>query len=132
MKALLSFEPGGPVTLRLEEVPIPQPRRAELLVRVRACAINFPDVLIIEDKYQLRPERPFAPGGEIAGEVVGVGEGVGGWATGDRLIAVLGFGGLAEQAVVPAERAISLPKERSFEEGSALLMTYATAIHALI
>jgi NADPH:quinone reductase-like Zn-dependent oxidoreductase len=132
VKALLSHETGGPETLTLTDLPEPVPGPKELLVRVRACAINYPDVLIIEDKYQLRPERPFAPGGEIAGEVIGVGEGVGGWATGDRLIAVLGFGGLSEQVVVPAERAISLPKERSFEEGSALLMTYATAIHALI
>ena len=132
MKALLSHETGGPETLTLTDLPEPVPGPKELLVRVRACAINYPDVLIIEDKYQLRPERPFAPGGEIAGEVIGVGEGVGGWAAGDRLIAVLGFGGLSEQVVVPAERAISLPKERSFEEGSALLMTYATAIHALI
>ena len=132
MKALLSHETGGPETLTLTDLPEPVPGPGELLVRVRACAINYPDVLIIEDKYQLRPERPFAPGGEIAGEVIGVGEGVGGWAAGDRLIAVLGFGGLSEQVVVPAERAISLPKERSFEEGSALLMTYATAIHALI
>jgi NADPH:quinone reductase-like Zn-dependent oxidoreductase len=99
---------------------------------VRACSINFPDVLIIEDKYQLKPLRPFAPGGEIAGEVLAVGEGVSGWKTAGRLIAALGFGGLAEQVIVPADRAIPLPAERSFEEGSALLMTYATAIHALV
>lgn len=132
MRALLSVRPGGPEALRIENVPEPAPGAGDLLVRVRACAINFPDVLIIGDKYQLKPERPFAPGGEIAGEVIGVGEGVTGWATGDRLIAALGFGGLAEQVVVPAERAIRLPAERSFEEGSALLMTYATAIHALV
>src|SRR5690242_12427328 len=132
MRALLSLQPGGPETLSLEEVPVPQPRRGELVVRVRACAINFPDVLIIEDKYQLKPQRPFAPGGEIAGEVIAAGEGVSGWSGGDRVIAALGFGGLAEQVLVPADRAIPLPPERSFEEGSALLMTYATAIHALI
>jgi NADPH:quinone reductase-like Zn-dependent oxidoreductase len=132
MKALLSHEPGGAETLSLEEVPAPTPGPAELLVRVRGCAINFPDVLIIEDKYQLKPERPFAPGGEIAGEVIGAGKSVSGWAAGDRLIAALGFGGLAEQVVVPAARAVRLPAERSFEEGSALLMTYATAIHALV
>ena len=132
MKALLSVEPGGPETLRLEDVPAPAPASGELLVRVRACSINFPDVLIIEDKYQLKPARPFAPGGEIAGEVIEAGEGVSGWKAGDRLIAALGFGGLAEQIVVPADRAIPLPAGRSFEEGSALLMTYATAIHALI
>jgi NADPH2:quinone reductase len=132
VKALLSIEPGGPETLRIDDVPEPRSGSGELLVRVRACAINFPDVLIIEDKYQLRPARPFAPGGEIAGEVLAVGEGVRGWSPGDRLIAALGFGGLAEQVIVPAERAILLPAERSFEEGSALLMTYATAIHALV
>jgi NADPH:quinone reductase len=132
VKALVSHEPGGPETLRLDEVPEPTAGPGEILVRVRACAINFPDVLIIEDKYQLKPQRPFAPGGEIAGEVLAAGEGVTGWNRGDRLIAALGFGGLAEQVVVPADRAIRLPAERSFEQGSALLMTYATAIHALV
>jgi len=132
VKALLSHEPGGPETLRLEEIPAPVAAPGELLVRVRACAINFPDVLIIEDKYQLKPQRPFAPGGEIAGEVLAMGEGVSGWSIGARLIAALGFGGLAEQVIVPADRAIPLPAERSFEEGSALLMTYATVIHALV
>jgi NADPH:quinone reductase len=132
MKALLSHQSGGPETLRLDEVPEPTPGNGELLVRVRACAINFPDVLLIEDKYQLKPPRPFAPGGEIAGEVIVGGEGVSGWSSGDRLIAALGFGGLVEQVAIPAERAIPLPPERSFEEGSALLMTYATAIHALV
>ena len=132
MKALLSHEPGGPETLRLEEVAEPVAGPGELLVRVRACSMNFPDVLIIEDKYQLKPQRPFAPGGEIAGEVIATGEDVSGWQPGDRIIAALGFGGLAEQVIVPASRAIPLPAERSFEDGSALLMTYATAIHALV
>jgi len=132
VKALLSHEPGGPETLRLEEVADPMAGPGELLVRVRACSMNFPDVLIIEDKYQLKPQRPFAPGGEIAGEVIATGEDVSGWQPGDRIIAALGFGGLAEQVIVPASRAIPLPAERSFEDGSALLMTYATAIHALV
>ena len=132
MKALLSHEPGGPETLRLDEVADPTAGPGELLVRVRACSMNFPDVLIIEDRYQLKPQRPFAPGGEIAGEVLAAGEGVSGWNPGDRLIAALGFGGLAERVIVPANRAMPLPAERSFEEGSALLMTYATAIHALV
>ncbi|HEX6660647.1 MAG TPA: NADPH:quinone oxidoreductase family protein [Sphingomicrobium sp.] len=132
MKALLSHAPGGPETLRLGELPEPMPGSGELLVRVRACAINYPDVLIIEDKYQLKPPRPFAPGSEIAGEIEAVGESVSGWSMGDRIIAATGFGGLVEKAVIPAARAIALPPERSFEEGSALLLTYATAIHALV
>ncbi len=132
MKALLSHEPGGPDTLRLDELPDPQVIPGGLLVRVRAAAINFPDVLIIEDKYQLKPARPFAPGGEIAGEIEAIGEGVEGWKVGDRVIAVTGFGGLAEKIVVPARAAFRLPEERSFEEGAALLLTYATSIHALL
>lgn len=131
MKALLSHEPGGPETLRLTDVPDPVAGPGELLVRVRAAAINYPDVLIIEDKYQFRPMRPFAPGGEIAGEVEAIGEGVTGWKSGDRLIAVPGHGGLAEKIIIPAKTAIPLPIERSFTDGAALLLTYATSIHAL-
>jgi NADPH:quinone reductase-like Zn-dependent oxidoreductase len=132
VKALLSREVGGPDTLQLTELPELQPGPGELLVRVHACAINYPDVLIIEDRYQLKPTRPFAPGSEIAGEVVRVGDSVREWGVGDRLIAATGFGGLAEQACIPASRAIRLPAERNFVEGSALLLTYATAIHALV
>lgn len=132
MRALLSREPGGPETLQVEEVVEPRPGPRELLVRVRACSINYPDVLIIEDRYQLKPPRPFAPGSEIAGEVVAVGEGVQGWSAGDRLIAATGYGGLSEKVTIPSDRAVTLPPERSFVEGSALLLTYATAIHALV
>jgi NADPH:quinone reductase-like Zn-dependent oxidoreductase len=132
VKALLSTSPGGPETLELSEIPVPEAGPGQLLVRVKACAINYPDVLIIEDKYQFKPQRPFAPGGEIAGVVEAVGEGVSGWAAGDRLIAMLGHGGLAEMVVVPAATALPLPPERGFEEGSALILTYATSIHALL
>jgi NADPH:quinone reductase-like Zn-dependent oxidoreductase len=131
MKALLSHEPGGPDTLRLTEMPDPVAGPGELLVRVRAAAVNYPDVLIIEDKYQFKPPRPFAPGGEIAGEVLGVGEGVEGWKAGDRIVAVTGWGGMAEKIVIPAKSAIPLPAERGFNDGAALLLTYATSIHAL-
>jgi NADPH:quinone reductase-like Zn-dependent oxidoreductase len=131
MRALLSHQPGGPETLQLTDLPEPSAGPGQLLVRVRAAAINYPDVLIIEDKYQMRPPRPFAPGGEIAGEVLSVGEGVTGWAQGDRLIAVPGFGGLAEQIVISATSAFRLPESRSFTDGAALLLTYGTSIHAL-
>ena len=112
MKALLSTAPGGPETLKLAEVADPVPGPGQLLVRVKACAINYPDVLIIEDKYQFRPERPFAPGGEIAGIVEPAGEGVTGWAKGDRLIAMLGHGGLAEKVLVAGgDGAAACPKD---------------------
>jgi NADPH:quinone reductase-like Zn-dependent oxidoreductase len=132
VKALLSHEPGGPDTLRLAELDDPRPGPGQLLVRVRACAINYPDVLIIEDKYQFKPPRPFAPGGEIAGVVEAVGEGVSGWSEGARVIAMIGHGGLAEKVLVGAATAHRLPDGRSFEEGSALILTYATSIHALL
>ncbi len=132
MRALLSRQPGGPETLELADLPDPVPGNGQLLVKVKACAINYPDVLIIEDKYQFKPPRPFAPGGEIAGVVEAVGEGVVGWSAGDRMIAMLGHGGLAEKVLVPAAMALQLPPGRSFEEGSALILTYATSIHALL
>ena len=132
MRALRSHAVGGPETLQLDDLPDPKAGSGELLVRVRAAAINFPDTLIIEDKYQLKPPRPFAPGGEVAGEVEAVGEGVSGWAVGDRLVAVPGFGGLSEKIVINARTAFRLPEERSFVEGAALLLTYATSIHALL
>src|ERR1051325_11675203 len=132
MKALLSTEPGGPETLVLTELPDPQAGPGQLLVRVRACAINYPDVLIIEDKYQFKPPRPFAPGGEIAGVIEAVGEGVTGWEVGDRVVAVTGHGGLVEKLAIEAVRLFRLPEGRSFAEGAALLLTYATTIHALL
>ncbi|HEV2080267.1 MAG TPA: NADPH:quinone oxidoreductase family protein [Allosphingosinicella sp.] len=132
MRALLSREPGGPETLELSELPGPVAAKGQLLVSVKACAINYPDVLIIEDKYQFRPQRPFAPGGEIAGVVEALGEGVQGWSVGDGVISMLGHGGLAEKVLVDAQMALPLPPGRSFEEGSALILTYATSIHALL
>lgn len=132
MKTLLSRVPGGPDTLELHESRDPVPGKGQLLVRVKACAINYPDVLIIEDRYQFKPPRPFAPGSEISWIVEQVGELAGGWSVGDRVIAMIGHGGLAEKVVVDARMALPLPPERSFEEGSALILTYATSIHALL
>ncbi len=131
MKALLSIAPGGPDALKVTELPDPVPGSGELLVRVKAAAVNYPDVLIIEDRYQFKPPRPFAPGGEIAGVVEAVGEGSGDWKVGDRLIAVPGWGGMSEKIVIQAKTAIPLPEERSFTDGAALMLTYATSIHAL-
>src|SRR6478752_2426724 len=130
MKALLSKAPGGPETLILEDMPDPVAGKGQVVVAVKACAVNYPDVLIIEDKYQLKPPRPFAPGSEIAGVVESIGEGVTGWAVGDRVIAVTGHGGMAEKMAIEAMRLFRLPEGRSFEDGAALLLTYATTIHA--
>lgn len=132
MKTLLSTAPGGPETLVLTEVPDPMPGPGELLVAVKACSINYPDMLMIEDRYQLKIARPFAPGAEIAGVVEAVGDGVTNWKVGDRVLAMIISGGLAEKVVVPTDAAFRLPDGRSFAEGAALLLTYATTIHALL
>ncbi|WP_179187963.1 NADPH:quinone oxidoreductase family protein [Sphingomonas sp. IBVSS2] len=132
MKALLSKQPGGPDTLIQEDLPDPVAGRGQVVVAVKACAINYPDFLIIEDKYQFKPPRPFAPGGEIAGVIESVGDGVTDWAVGDRVIAVTGHGGLSSKLAIEAVRLFRLPEGRSFEEGAALLLTYATTIHALL
>lgn len=132
MRALLSTAPGGPETLVMDEVADPAAGPGQVVVAVKACSINYPDVLIIEDKYQFKPQRPFAPGGEIAGVVDSVGEGVTEWSIGDRVIGMVGHGGLVEKVVVEAGKLYKLPEGRSFAEGAALILTYGTTIHALL
>src|SRR5262247_1549009 len=109
MKAMLSRRAGGPETLDLEELPDPQPGAGEVLLAVKACGVNYPDLLIIEDRYQFKPPRPFAPGGEVAGIVESVGEGVTGFKAGDRVIGSTVAGGMAEKLVVEAARCIPMP-----------------------
>ena len=132
MRALLSTASGGPDTLELTELPDPIPGKGQVLIAVRACAINYPDVLIIEDKYQFKPQRPFAPGGEIAGTIEALGEGVTDWQIGERVMGVIGHGGLATRIATEPQRLYRLPEERSFAEGAALILTYGTTIHALL
>ena len=131
MKALASLATGGPETLVLTDLPDPIAGPGQVVIAVKSCAINYPDVLIIEDKYQFKPERPFAPGSEVSGIVVSVGEGVTGFAPGDRVISMTLYGGLAEQVAVAADRTYLLPEGISWEVGAAVPMTYGTAIHAL-
>ena len=132
MRALLSKAPGGPETLIMDDLPDPVAGAGQVVVAVKACSINYPDVLIIEDKYQMKPPRPFAPGSEISGVVESVGEGVTDFKPGDRVLCTTGAGGLVEKIAVSAASLYALPAERSFEEGASLLLTYATSIHALL
>jgi NADPH:quinone reductase-like Zn-dependent oxidoreductase len=132
MRALLSKAPGGPETLVIDELPDPVAGEGQVVVAVKACSINYPDVLVIEDKYQFKPPRPFAPGSEISGVIESVGAGVTGWAPGDRIIATTGSGGLVEKIALPATSLYALPAGRSFAEGASLLLTYGTTIHALL
>lgn len=131
MKAMLSKEPGGPETLILEEIPTPEPKKGQVRVRVRAAGLNFPDTLIIRDMYQMKPPRPFAPGGEIAGEIDALGDGVTGFSVGDRVLALTSFGGFATHVLADAGKVIAIPDEMPFEEAACLVLTYGTSHHAL-
>jgi NADPH:quinone reductase len=130
MRALLSTATGGPDTLVMGELSDPIAGAGQVVIAIKACSINYPDVLIIEDRYQFKPERPFAPGGEVSGVVDSVGEGVSGFAVGDRVIALCGNGGLAEKVAVPVQSVFAMPGGMNFEDGASMLLTYGTSIHA--
>jgi NADPH:quinone reductase len=132
MKAWLSTAPGGPETLRLVEIPAPVARKSEVLVRTRAVGLNFPDALIIQDKYQLRPPRPFAPGSELAGTVVATGEDVKVFKQGDRVVGVTLAGALMEQVAIDASRCAVIPDELDLVSASVFPFVYGTVWHALV
>lgn len=131
MKAILSETPGGPQMLVLRDVPDPKPGPEEVRIVVGAVGVNFPDTLIIEDRYQFRPERPFAPGAELAGRVEAVGSAVTELAVGDRVMALPMWGAMAEKICVPAGACHRLPEGVGDEAAAALQMTYGTALYAL-
>lgn len=131
MKALLSVAPGGPETLELKSIDAPEPGPGEVRIRVRACGINYPDSLIIEDKYQFRPPRPFAPGGEVAGEIDALGDGVDNFTVGQRVIGMPGWGGMAEHVLASAIKCAPAPEGMPDIEAAAFMFTYGTSYHAL-
>lgn len=131
MKAMQSVEVGGPETLVLNDLPTPDPAKGEVRIRVHAAGLNFPDTLIIRDMYQMKPPRPFAPGGEIAGEIEAVGEGVTAVAVGDRVLALTGFGGFATHVIADAARVIKIPDAMPYDDAACLILTYGTSHHAL-
>ncbi len=132
MKALLSIAPGGPETLVLGELPNPVPGPGEVRLAVRACAVNYPDVLIIEDRYQFKPDRPFSPGVEVAGIVEALGPEVSGLTIGQRVIASVGWGGFAEKVNAEVAKCLVIPDDMPFDAAASLLVTYGTTYHALI
>jgi NADPH2:quinone reductase len=131
MKAVLSTRVGPPEALEVLDVPTPEPGRGEVRVKVHAAGVNFPDTLIIEDKYQFKPERPFPPGGEAAGVVDAVGEGVEGVKPGDRVIAMTGHGAFAEYLVAHQRQVVPMPGGMPLDIGAGFTMTYGTSHHAL-
>jgi NADPH2:quinone reductase len=131
MKAVLCKELGPAEKLVVEQVPSPKPAKGQVVVSVKACGVNFPDTLIIQGKYQFKPEPPFSPGGEVAGIVKELGEGVSGVAVGDRVIAFSTWGGYAEELAVDADRLISMAPGMDFVSASAFILTFGTSYHAL-
>jgi NADPH:quinone reductase len=131
MRAVVCKEFGPPRSLVVEEVPDPKVKPGHVLIDVHAAGVNFPDVLIIQDKYQFKPPLPFTPGGEIAGVVREVGEGVQDFAVGDRVLASTGWGGFAEKLAIDRSRVFHIPDQMDFPAASALLMTYGTSHYAL-
>ena len=131
MKAMVCRRLGLPEVLQLEELPSPQPKAGQVLVAMRAASVNFPDALILQGRYQVKPELPFTPGYELAGVVESVGEGVTTVRPGDHVIAVIKWGAFAEQVIVPAERAWPIPKEIAFTDAAAFPLAYSTSYHAL-
>jgi NADPH2:quinone reductase len=131
MKAVLSKAVGGPETLVLEERPDPVVEPGKVVLSIKACGVNYPDVLMIQDMYQFKPERPFAPGGEVAGVIEAVGEGVTNVKVGQRVLASTGFGGMAQKALVDATRVVPIPDAMPFDEAAAFMMTYGTSYYAL-
>ncbi len=132
MKAVLCKQYGPPESLVVEEIEPLKAGKGQAVVTVKACSVNFPDTLIIQGKYQFKPEMPFSPGGEVAGVVKEVGEGVANFKPGDRVIAFTGWGGFAEEVVTEAARLLPMPDEMDFVTGAAFVMTYGTSIHALM
>ncbi len=131
MKAVLCKTYGPPEQLVLEDVAALTPTKGQVVLDVKACGVNFPDTLIIQGKYQFKPDMPFSPGGEVAGVVKSVGEGVEGVRIGSRVIASTGWGGFAEEVAADASSLIPIPESMNFTTASAFVMTYATSYHAL-
>jgi NADPH2:quinone reductase len=132
VKAVVCKRFGGPEVLEVDELPDPSPRSGQLMVEVGACAVSFPDLLMIQDRYQFKPGLPFVPGGEVAGVVRAVGEGVQGFAPGDRVLgSTVSVGGMAELALLTAERTVALPDGADLADVAGLLYGYGTAHHAL-
>ena len=131
MRAILCKELGPANTLVIEDIASPTPGKGEVKVRVKAAGLNFPDTLIIEGKYQIKPQLPFSPGGEMAGEVMEVGEGVKNFKPGQRIMGLTGYGAFAEEILVPENRLIPVPDGMDDHTAAAFSMVYGTSYHAL-
>src|SRR5437762_8069078 len=131
VKAVLCKQYGPPETLAVEELPSPRAGPGEAVVSVKAASVNFPDVLIIQNKYQFKPPLPFSPGSELAGVVKEVGAGVSSVRPGDKVMAFTTYGAFAEEVKTEAARLLPIPDGMDFESAAAFVLTYGTSDHAL-
>jgi NADPH2:quinone reductase len=131
VKAILCKAYGPPDSLVVEDIPSPVAGPGEVVVSVKTASVNFPDVLIIQNKYQLKPPLPFSPGSELAGVVKSVGDGVTRWKPGDPVMAITGYGAFAEEVKVDVNRLLPIPGGMDFVSAAAFGLTYATSEHAL-
>lgn len=131
MKAIVCTEFGKPEDLKYLDVDVPKPNNDEVLITVKACSVNFPDTLIIQGKYQFKPDFPFSPGSDVAGVVEQVGSNVTHFNVGDEVVGFIPFGGFAGKAVVKAKDCFPKPKGMSMVNASAFLLAYGTSYHAL-
>lgn len=132
MKAMLCTAYGPPESLVLSDIEPPSCGRKAVRIEVHAAGVNFPDVLLIAGQYQFKPPLPFAPGGEVAGRVTEVGADVTRFQVGDRVMAMIGWNGFAEQAVAPEDKCLRLPDAMDYETGAAFPTTYGTSYYALV
>jgi NADPH2:quinone reductase len=132
MHAWLCENPVGVDALRWKELPTPTPKAGEVLIEIKAASLNFPDILIVQNKYQIKPPLPFVPGAEFAGIVQTVGEGVTHLRVGQAVACLSGTGGFATHTIAPAALCMPLPKGFPFVDAAAFIMIYATSYHALV
>ena len=132
MKAVMCKAWGLPDSLVVEEVPDPVPGPGQVVVDVKAAGVNFPDVLIVQGKYQFKPELPFTPGNELSGVVSAVGPDVAGFSIGDKVIAFTPIGAFAQQALVPVHALMPMPPGMDFDTAAAITLTYGTSHHAVV
>ncbi|MES2283389.1 MAG: NADPH:quinone oxidoreductase family protein [Pseudomonadota bacterium] len=132
MHAWLCENPVGVDALTWEELPTPEPKAGEVLIEIKAASLNFPDLLIVQNKYQMKPPLPFVPGSEYAGVVKAVGEGVTHLKAGQHVACLSGTGGFATHTIAPAALCMPLPAGFPFVDAAAFIMIYATSHHALV
>ena len=132
MHAWLCENPVGVEALNWKELPTPTPGPGQVLIQIQAASLNFPDLLIVQNKYQMKPELPFVPGSEYAGLVQAVGEGVTHLKVGQTVACLSGTGGFGTHTLAPAKLCMPLPSGFSAVDGAAFIMTYATSHHALV